>query len=132
MGRPWFFVAVAVLALNDHVLKEAWPGWVTGKLSDLAGLVVVATLTSVLVGARWGTVSAGLGFIALKTIPGVAELAAPLLGGGVTLRDASDLIALAVLPPLWWVLHRERADQSARTRRGWIVVKVLNDKLGLV
>ncbi len=24
--------------INDHVLKRAWPGFVTGKLSDVAGL----------------------------------------------------------------------------------------------
>lgn len=122
LGRPWFFVAVAVLALNDHVFKGVWPGWVTGKLSDLAGLVVVATLAAVLLGPRWGTVVAGSAFVALKTVPGVAEAAAPFLGGGVTLRDASDLVALAVLPPLWWALHRDRADQSERARRGWIAV----------
>ncbi len=31
-------LAVAVLALNDHLLKALYPGWWTGKLSDLAGL----------------------------------------------------------------------------------------------
>ena len=31
--------AIALLLLNDHLLKQAFPGWVTGKLSDLAGLV---------------------------------------------------------------------------------------------
>lgn len=30
--------AIALLLLNDHVLKAAWPGPVTGKLSDAAGL----------------------------------------------------------------------------------------------
>ena len=31
--------AIAVLVLNDHLLKAAWPGALTGKLSDVAGLV---------------------------------------------------------------------------------------------
>lgn len=31
--------AIGVLLLNDHVLKAAWPGFVTGKVSDIAGLV---------------------------------------------------------------------------------------------
>lgn len=122
LGQPWFFVAVAVLALNDHVLKAAFPGWVSGKLSDFAGLVVVATLASVLVGPGWGTVLAGLAFVALKTVPGVAEATAPLLGGGVTLRDPTDLAALAALPVLWLTLTRDRADQRERTRRGWQVI----------
>jgi hypothetical protein len=37
--RPVPVAAVVVLALNDHVFKQAWPGFVTGKLSDLAGMV---------------------------------------------------------------------------------------------
>lgn len=73
LGRPWFILAVLLLALNDHVLKENWPGWFTGKLSDFAGLVIIGTLLSILVGPTWGLLAAGLGFIALKTFPGVAD-----------------------------------------------------------
>jgi hypothetical protein len=113
-------VAVVVLILNDHLFKGAGPGWVTGKLSDFAGLVVVATLVAILAGPTWGTVLPGLAFVALKTIPGVAEVAAPMLGGGVTLRDPTDLTALSVLPPLWWIVHRV-ADRG-RSRRGWIAI----------
>jgi hypothetical protein len=122
LARPWFFAAVALLALNDHVFKAAWPGWVTGKLSDFAGLVVVGTLASVLIGRTWGTLVAGVGFIALKTVPGVAELVAPLLGG-VTLRDPSDLIALAVLAAVWWALRSRPA--SASIRRGWSAIGLI-------
>lgn len=118
LGRPWFFVALVVLALNDHVMKHAWPNWITGKLSDVAGVVVVATVLSVLAGATRGTLVAGLSFVLLKTVPGVAEAAAPLLGG-VTLRDPSDLLALGVLPPLWLGLSRTRTDQASRDRRAW-------------
>ena len=35
---PVQLAAIALLVLNDQVLKRAFPGWVTGKLSDLAGL----------------------------------------------------------------------------------------------
>ena len=31
-------VAVGVLLVNDHVLKDAYSSWLTGKLSDFAGL----------------------------------------------------------------------------------------------
>src|SRR5262245_26623350 len=33
-----------VLALNDHLLKARFPGFVTGKLSDVAGLVCFPVL----------------------------------------------------------------------------------------
>jgi len=36
--HPATLVALGLLILNDHVLKAAYPGAVTGKLSDLAGL----------------------------------------------------------------------------------------------
>lgn len=37
--HPVPLVAIVVLLVNDHVLKAAYPGFVTGKLSDVAGLV---------------------------------------------------------------------------------------------
>ena len=38
-GDPRTVGAILVLLINDHLLKGAAPGWVTGKLSDFAGLV---------------------------------------------------------------------------------------------
>ena len=36
MLHPVALAALAVLVLNDHVWKARYPGWVTGKLSDVA------------------------------------------------------------------------------------------------
>lgn len=36
--HPVTLAAVGLLLVNDHVLKAAYPGVVTGKLSDIAGL----------------------------------------------------------------------------------------------
>jgi len=115
LERPWFLAAVALLALNDHLLKGVGPGWLTGKLSDFTGLVVVGTLAAVVLGRNVGLVLVGAAFAALKVVPGVAEFAAPLLGG-VTLRDASDLIALTTIPVVWGLLD-ESQPLSARPRR---------------
>jgi hypothetical protein len=38
--HPVALLALVVLVLNDHVLKAVAPGFVTGKLSDVAGLIV--------------------------------------------------------------------------------------------
>ena len=38
--HPVFLVGLALLLVNDHVLKHACPGWVTGKLSDFAAMLV--------------------------------------------------------------------------------------------
>ena len=107
LTSPAFVGFVAVLALNDHVLKGRGPGVVTGKLSDFAGLFVVAALLGVLTRSRvFAIVSAAIGFVVLKTIPVVAVAAEPLLGGR-TRVDVSDLVALLVLGPAWWWLGRE-------------------------
>lgn len=36
---PVVLIAVGLLVLNDHVFKRLWPSAITGKLSDVAGLV---------------------------------------------------------------------------------------------
>src|SRR5688572_29967388 len=40
----WSALALVLLVANDHVFKEAIPGLLTGKLSDLAGLFVFPLL----------------------------------------------------------------------------------------
>ena len=44
LRSPVFLVALALMALNDQVLKAAVPSHATGKLSDLAGMVVAPVL----------------------------------------------------------------------------------------
>ena len=50
LASPLFASTVAVLLLNDRVLKHAVPGLVTGKLSDIAGLAMVGILVVVISG----------------------------------------------------------------------------------
>lgn len=38
--RPWVGVSVCVLIVNDHYLKQSYPGVLSGKLSDFAGLLL--------------------------------------------------------------------------------------------
>jgi hypothetical protein len=41
----WPFVAaLVVLITNDLYLKLAYPGWLTGKLSDFSGVYLIAAL----------------------------------------------------------------------------------------
>jgi hypothetical protein len=42
--RPPAVVALIVLVVNDHVVKHRWPGLLSGKLSDIAGLVFLPLL----------------------------------------------------------------------------------------
>lgn len=120
IATPVFLLAVATLLLNDHVLKDAWPGFVTGKLSDVAGVAMMAILLSALAGrSSIGFVATAVGFTLLKTVSLAAILAAPILGG-VTRTDPTDVLALFVLIPLW--IWARRPPQAGRCdRRSWVV-----------
>ena len=54
--HPVALAAVAVLVVNDHILKSAWPSAITGKLSDVAGLMFFPLFLQALweVGLRLG------------------------------------------------------------------------------
>jgi hypothetical protein len=123
---PMFTGSVAVLALNDHVFKATWPGLITGKLSDFAGVVVVAIVLSVIVGRAAAVGLTAVGFVALKAVPGVNVLAAPVLGG-VTHTDPTDLVALAMLVPTFlWLGRSSREPDDAerappRQWRRWVL-----------
>jgi hypothetical protein len=132
---PAPLAAVALLAVNDWYLKRsAAPGWLTGKLSDFAGifafpLIVTAVADSVLLACarsglwrgvdftlrRWKLACAiaatAVGFSVMKLSPvGSAWLAAAwakLAGANRVAVDPSDLLALATLPLTWW--HGRRA-----------------------
>jgi hypothetical protein len=94
--HPAAFTAIAVLVLNDHLLKAAWPGLVTGKLSDFAGLlffplflqaaweVVRAVAGRPMVGSRrvliLAIVLTAVVFAAIKTVPIAADAYSLVLG----------------------------------------------------
>lgn len=112
LASPVSVVSLVVLVLNDHVLKQAWPGLVTGKLSDFAGLVVAPLALAVplaLLGVRRPVTAAvlatGLGFAVVKTTGVGAETASALWSAvgwpSYLRRDPTDLLALpALLVPL--------------------------------
>lgn len=113
LSHPLFWGALALLLLNDHVLKAAHPGpWLTGKLSDVAWLVVApVVLGAGLAALRLpGRLAAGVA-LAVPVVAFVAlQLWAPLgeawvgLFGGAHVADVADLVALpgVGLVPLCW------------------------------
>lgn len=128
LAAPLSVLSLVVLVLNDHVLKQAWPGLVTGKLSDFAGLVVAPLLLAVLlaaVGVRRALPVAigltGLGFVFAKTsIAGAAATSAvwSLTGIPTLIRaDVTDLVALPTLGLAWWVDRRVRRSADLPWRR---------------
>lgn len=106
--HPLPLTALAVLVTNDHVLKGAGllPGWLTGKLSDVAGLflfpLVLAALARRLLPridgrtlAAWCAVATAVGFALVKLSPAWNAAATALLGA--TAPDPTDLVALPMV-----------------------------------
>lgn len=129
-GAPEFFgvlplLAVALFALNNFVLKHAWPGLITGKLSDLLvcfflPLFVSALLERVSALGAAPRVAVGIAltatiFIAVKTSATASgrldhDIERLLRPFGVRTApnrvDVTDLCALPMLALAW--LHARR------------------------
>ncbi|OUC96078.1 hypothetical protein, partial [Streptosporangium minutum] len=129
LGHPVTVVATIVLLINDHVLKALWPGLVTGKLSDVAGLLVAPPLLALVrVPALGATIATGTGFVLVKTTATGAALASQawtlFAGPSRMLADPTDLVALPALGLAWLVSRRCRADHAVRRARTLIIVPV--------
>jgi len=132
LTHPVTLVALAVLVLNDHVLKAAYGTWWTGKLSDVAWLVLAPPLLATIValtarrriGAGWSVAAAGAVFVVVKvTACGAAAASATLslvAGRSVVLADPTDLLALPALGLALLVAARPAPD-----RRGLGLILVL-------
>lgn len=112
---PVALLAVVALGLNDFVLKGRAPGWLTGKISDFAGLLFFPlALTAAWDVALWlwgrGDFSlrmAKLGWaVALSGVGFVVWKAFGILGA---VRDPGDLVALVMLLPAWLIGRAEVA-----------------------
>jgi hypothetical protein len=115
-----FLLALALLLLNDHFLKAAYPGWVTGKLSDFAGLFVLAVFVYAVAGRYFESskrllamhIAIGLGFVIWKVAPVETVFAAINKLVSIPLpsrvKDMSDLIALLILPVSYLYIARNR------------------------
>jgi hypothetical protein len=133
LGHPLWWLAVVVLFINDNLLKGGGvaPGWLTGKLSDFAFLIVAPVLLGCLLPARLrrrkelalGLV-AGL-YVATELSPAAAEAvvaAAARLGMHWRLwPDLTDLLALVVLPVSWRLLERPPPGRGPLRPLGVIV-----------
>ncbi|MEJ3745617.1 hypothetical protein WEI85_20285 [Actinomycetes bacterium KLBMP 9797] len=123
LAHPVTVLALALLALNDHVLKAVHPGPVTGKLSDLAGLLVappvLATVAVLAIrrlpaaaAAHGAIVAVGVGFALTKAYPAGAAAASALWslvhGPSVIRADRTDLAALPILAVAAWCAGRAR------------------------
>lgn len=82
--HPIVVIAIALLIVNDHVLKAIAPGVLTGKLSDVAGMIFFPVLLAAAaeqLGIRRGVaavivaaMATGVVFATIKLSPAAADL----------------------------------------------------------
>lgn len=123
LRHPAALAALVVLVVNDHFLKERFPGVVTGKLSDLAGMVVaplvLVTVADAVAPSSWlrrpgyGAASAWA----------CAALVAAVFAATKTWRPATEVYEAAFVL-LWSPLRWARAWAAGREVWGERVVLV--------
>jgi hypothetical protein len=143
--HPVTLAAVAVLIINDWVLKPRWHGGVlhgiTGKLSDIAGLAFAPVVLTAAIGlvlaavARLGVrvdpyltrrrlilaiIATGAGFAAVKLSRTAAEVVVDVLSyvrPALIYLDRTDLLCLPALAIAYWIGRDEvRRLDEARAR----------------
>jgi hypothetical protein len=138
LSHPAAIAAIALILVNDHVLKPFAPSWLTGKLSDAAWLVIAPLVTAAVlalvapqkagraVGPLTFLLCAGC-FTLLKVSPEsnhwLLEPARRLTGiPWYTASDLSDLAALPALGVGWLVWARSKGEASRRSGGRWPVL----------
>lgn len=126
LADPRFLLATAVLLANDHWWKAAHGNWVTGKVSDIAGLLMAGVLVRVVFAdrapGRISLVALAAWFTAMKTVP-VVTAATVALADGLTpwantiATDPTDLLALPVLFGVAAIVERPRPLPLGRSLR---------------
>lgn len=115
-----FLFSLLLLIINDHYLKWAYANWITGKLSDVAGLIVLPILllklfpvlnkTKVIYGTAlffifWKS-PAATGFINFYNQFSLIPITRVI--------DFTDLFCLIILWPLYQILPKDFASQNKR------------------
>lgn len=105
LGTPLFVASIFLLALNDFILKASFHNWVTGKLSDFAGLIGLLLFACALwPSRRWAIATIiSICFVGWKSpysqpVIDLLNCVLPLSFGRTP--DYSDCIAL---PSVWLV-----------------------------
>ncbi|MEW9534383.1 hypothetical protein [Microbispora sp. NPDC049125] len=108
LAHPVTAAGVAVLLVNDHVLKRLWPGPVTGKLSDLAGMLVAPPLLTLL---AWILLEGATG----RGVPSPR----PLEGGAPDPVERRVAVAAIALTGALFTLMKTTAAGAEAAARMW-------------
>lgn len=122
LATPVFVLSVALLALNDFLLKPMLHNWFTGKLSDAAGLTAFALFICAVWPARRSVIAIAttVGFVFWKSpfsqfLIDFANSALPFTVGRTV--DYSDCLVL----PLVWLVSKYHPYMTPWPARQWLI-----------
>jgi hypothetical protein len=118
--HPLVLVAVVVLVVNDWVLKPRFHDWLTGKLSDISGLLFAPIVLSAMIGLALRAarkpgylthrrlvaccLATAAGFAGAKLLAPVRETMAALIGHHAEFYpDWTDLFTLPAVLVAYWI-----------------------------
>lgn len=127
LAHPVSVALLAIWAVNDHVWKDEFGSWWTGKLSDLAGMVVFPLLIAVAIN-RWTrrpmelAIAFTASFFTAINVFAPADVATEwllsLIVNSRLTMDPTDLVVLPALTGAWWLWNRP-AQTLRRLRTAW-------------
>jgi hypothetical protein len=124
LTHPLALGAIALLVINDHVLKQAMPGVVTGKLSDFAGLAFFPLLLAA--GAEYAGVRRGMATII------AAAIATAVVFSAIKLWTPAGELYRVGLPVLQWPFRAVHALVTTGVLPGLTRVPLAADPTDLV
>jgi hypothetical protein len=105
------YVSVGLLILNDHYFKQAYPNWLTGKLSDFAGIFLITLVSCAIFPKQIGKIAIAVILLFawwkssyVQPFIDAFNAYAPIDIGRVV--DLTDLIALVMIPSAQYVFER--------------------------
>lgn len=141
--HPLTLTAIFILLVNDHVLRQVWPSWGTGKIGDFAWLFfapfAVAVCISALVPTRNPNRELLIGSLAFGFVGGVFVLANTHTGFNAWLvdtansllqirfrytQDPTDLIALPSLLAGWRLWKSQQPTGEINKKAGIIALSI--------
>lgn len=88
LWRPLPVLGLALMALNDHVLRHRWPGLLTGKISDFAVLLYLPALLTAVLGLSllaWNALAGRLGARTVDPVLSRRKVLAAVVASGLAL-----------------------------------------------
>ena len=136
--HPVALVSLAVLLVNDHVLKAATPSWVTGKLSDVAGMAffpflllavreVLLRRTPTLRSAMGASTLTAVVFAAVKLSTVARELYSGVVG---VLRYPIDVLVAGASSPVPVAIAPDATDVVAVLACAAVVIVLADSTAG--